>query len=881
MLRFNFPVPRRRQKQAPASVISPPLNKVQKFLGAAEINVDAHTGRGTDAARNWDTRSGSCISISLSESSAGQDENVLDGALSSLAEARVVHSVGHRQPPCDEESGVLPRNQNDFRFGEAGIATNTSDEQSITDASSLRRQQSSSTITSYYDKSKVPLVISQQTSSSAMAKGLPQKASSLLDIDGTLANGDKKKTKPPKLDLTLLFPRRKPSNSTLAVSPSERGLVLGPDMMTRSPSPLAASPLEYVAQPTSGCRSEGKQQKRSIRSSVRRDVTNHPSANQGQPKQGGMSGQEASGLQSLYDHYEQMSFRDATPHEHISIPAVPEIAHQEWSSGRDVREEAARAHVGYNVQVPTKASSAPSNREETATSIVSIQQQDVDSTLGHYSLADCSESVSSRHTRTSKASGQRSQSLLDVDLLQTSVLSLSSDSEDEDFDEKPNTFVAPLGNWLPTKDGTHNSDYRQPVASCSSTSAMRHEIQTGSTSSAAYGHGHRMLPIPGNPPATANRRPRAANISPQTGATSVSINNTAKSSAIPLRSSSCTSRTSAASSNSSSSMVLPIYTVREARTITLAPTQVSSYAPSSTQDNNSSSGRMTPPLSPMSVEFYLHSSCSPEPDFDQGSVRSGHSLGADGSSRSGDTSYQHVMTVTRQEELLLAALRRKRSKMQEAITAEFEEKQECQSHRLPTLPQPPRHCSSNSALELQAARPQSSDRSSISFMDLPLLFEDDSIAGSQSAHTYDGERSSVNDSLEFDDGCSGSIESYDSYLFRTPDDQSPIGPPATGRHGNRFLHASVSGRVGTTLRRQALDDMQFQCQLHPLDDSIDIYMLDEHNDISLDRRNSSAEEEQSGIPRPDSPIEAQESFPRTKGVRISAVGRPDKGPGWW
>ncbi|EFX02530.1 hypothetical protein CMQ_5891 [Grosmannia clavigera kw1407] len=866
MPRFSFPVPRRRQKQAAASVISPPLNKVQKFLGTAEINVDAYASQEADAARNWDARSDSCISISLSESSVDQDDSVLDRALSSLVENRVVNSTTYCQPLFDEESGVLPRNKKDPWFGD--IARNTPDERSTTDASSLRRQQSSSTITSYYDKSKVPLIISQQTSSSAMAKGLPQKASDLLDISGTIANDDKQKSRPPKLDLSNLFPRQKPSNPVLAVSSSERGFVLGPDVVTRSPSFLSSSRLEYAPRHIDDYRNEKKLQKRPSKGLVRRDPTNHLGFKCGQPKHQGMSEQEAGGLQNLYEHYEQMSIRDTIAQEHISVSDMPEIMPEERPLEKDWLRKAAISQIDYAFQLPKKISFTSSARDMAMPNLVSIPRTDKDGVPGLYSPVDCSESVSSRQTRTSKASRQTSRSLLDADLQQTSVLSLSSDSEDG-FLSKKKVFVPAIRKSLPTKKDTQASDDHQSLNSRSASFAKKWRSRPRSTEPVSCGQNSHMsfLSVKSSP--SADRQPRAAK-PPCPSAASVSTAHTAKHTAVSLRSSSHTSRASASSSNTTSSLVPPSYTVQEARAITLVPAQGASCTPPSTQDGNLPSDQMTPPLSPTSVEFCLR------PDFDQGSVYSGHSFGTVGSSRSGSSTYRHVMTVTRQEELLLEALRRKKMTMREAIISQYEKSQEQEL----AVPRPPRRCSSNSTFELQAVRLKSADRSSASSRDLPLHFEGGSTVGGQSVHIFDGEQSSMNYSMELDDGCSGSVESSDSYLFYTPADPSPIGPPATDHHENRALRASMAGgRHGTKPHRQVFDDMQFHGPLHSLDDSIDVHILDERGEILLDR-SSGTDEGLPGIPRPDSPLEAQLPLPRKKRLRISAVGRPGMGPRW-
>lgn len=131
-----------------------------------------------------------CVSettCSYSDATLGLLDNSEDEEADQVPELRPTQSDGRRE--WEQESDIIPpilrRPSGDSLAKEVG---------SVSDASSLRRKRmSSASILSYYDKSKMPLSISQQTSSSAMAKGLPSKANVLLDLGNTSPVSKKKK----------------------------------------------------------------------------------------------------------------------------------------------------------------------------------------------------------------------------------------------------------------------------------------------------------------------------------------------------------------------------------------------------------------------------------------------------------------------------------------------------------------------------------------------------------------------------------------------------------------------------------------------------------------------------------------------------------------
>ncbi|ERT02469.1 hypothetical protein HMPREF1624_00768 [Sporothrix schenckii ATCC 58251] len=781
MPRFSFPVPGRRSKQEPVAAKAPPLTKVQKVLGSSHINVDSAASLPpSDAARHWDTASNahSSISINVPESAISYDDTH-DGGLPSLTEDTVVDSPrGGRSAGFDEESGVLPRI---FADGDISIDLYGHEGRSITDASSLRRKQSGSTIVSYYDKSKVPLGISQQTSNSAMAKGLPTKASSLLDIDGSISQASRRKKKPAKLDLSRMFTNRK-SSSTMTLN-SDRGLVLSPDMVTRSPSFMSVSPMDYLNHPHSSTRSHHKVRpvtQGSMRDGLsgmaspkqkvlRKKSLPNPRLTTTTPAPPTPSAtQEAAGLQNLYAHYEQMTFRDvfaeqdaesaseapatdsegdgAAPMSPMSPKTVPQIYQEK------MEEEARAGNYLPQITLETplyKDISAYLGGYGANVDVAAARGDDpLDLPTLKTPLDDGSDSISSRHTRTSKASKRTAQSLLDIDLKQTSVLSLSSDSEDDMVDSRPKTSsTSTLPSPRSQRDTTPRSqgqERQSPTTSRSQSSNKKKDRSSGRSDNTVHFlpvPNHNESPSPGPTlPATAYSRASSA---------SASTTSTTKPSIRDIRSpsrESHTSRVSMASTRTGNSVGPANYTVHEARAITLIPAQGASFNSDKARSRASSSDQPTPPLSPTSMDFMIRSNRTSAYDADQGLVRSANgSLPADsGAPRSPTAGPGRFMAVTRQEELLLAALRKKRLRMRESVIAEFEEEEDKEKEKekdkekktaegkeqemAASQPAEPVHeirrGSIDAVLELHSPQPRSMSAASISFSDFPMQFED-------------------------------------------------------------------------------------------------------------------------------------------------------------
>lgn len=467
--RLKFPLPHRRSKKPPSqevlSISAPMTNKAQKLLGSAEISIDdASPTSPVENPKVWETRSAisgvSGISVTISETNTS-------ASVPGTADSTVTPgTTGKSKVAWDQESDIIPRTLN-LNTSSAARSQNLD---VTTDASSLRRRRSSSTIVSYYDKAKLPLSISQQTSNSAMAKGYPGKAAELLDmtasqvLDMTCPRPAPKpptmhKKKPSRLDLSHLLPA---SASSRLSRFSQKGkdnvnLVLGSDLFTRSPSVMSTPP----ALSPSG--SEPKPEKHKLR----RKLTKESLRSLPQTKRWNSVSSETNhvtmslrkratdtgNLNHLYEHYEKTSIRD-TPDldEPDAIPSRrPSDAGSHAGSHTDSLTTS-RKNLRQSAPV-TSSPSTSKSRHHGSPSFTSVawrpfvayspdeacgpiaENPRVSATSSNLisPAGDYSASVSSRHTRTSRAS-KTTESFADFDPNATSVLSLSSDSEDDDLD---------------------------------------------------------------------------------------------------------------------------------------------------------------------------------------------------------------------------------------------------------------------------------------------------------------------------------------------------------------------------------------------------------------------------------------------------------------
>ncbi|KAK1828034.1 hypothetical protein QBC39DRAFT_162320 [Podospora conica] len=679
--RFNFPIPGRKSKPVPpppASPLNAPRTKADKILGTGDV-LDDTTLESPKYA--WETRSLSAISISVSDTTASHAGT----GPAADKDVTVRPSTMGKNKRWEEESEVLPRGfQEQIQLHTVRTAHET-----ITDASSLRRRQSSSTITSYYDKTKLPLSISQQTSNSAMAKGLPSKAQLLLDMEGSYvdASAQAKKKKPARLDLSSLIPGR--SKSKFLSPRGLKGLVLGPDLVTKSPSAMSVSTGDATPPPISQ-RAERSLRKKATKESMRDVVPpvpelppHHlrmPTVQEGSRHRHTKSTVD---LMNLYDHYEQRTFADADGVEDGQEPQVEPAASYPTPPASSCGNGYLAPDATNPIRIVVACKEAPPT----------TNPHDLLMGMSPMSLITPppdNASVSSRHTRTSKASKQTNLSLTDLDLQQNSMLSLSSDSEDDDYavSSKSSLAVPPLSDGQPSPTSSHSVGSQKSTATVPQESnrpkvpkrtsfavqPQFHPIPEGSATANAMHIGPRSSSLVGR---MAVQKPRSSLVH------STSMSSIAYTGKIVPPPSALASDTNMPPPRGSPP--------RQANWSAPAPDRFDDFptppAPHSRQQSLTPSNREpTPPLSPTSVDFYLQERLS-RTTFDNQSIRSGRSLGS-GSTKDvqrGGTplGHQHndstgsasgrFMAVTRQEEMLLAALRQKRARMREDILAELED----------------------------------------------------------------------------------------------------------------------------------------------------------------------------------------------------------------
>ncbi|KAG8165425.1 hypothetical protein KVR01_005700 [Diaporthe batatas] len=713
--KFKFPIPHRRPKEKThevQSISAPMTNKASKLLGAAEINIDTASpiSSTSDQSRLWETHSAvsgvSGISVTISETTASGSISRSRSPLSTVKESPTAAPARtNARLTWEQESDIIPRG---LGVGDSNAARSHNPD-TTTDASSLRRRRSSSTIISYYDKTKLPLSISQQTANSAIAKGLPDKAWELLDMDSPRpapAPPKPERKKPNRLDLTHLLPNAGASSRKAFTRLTQRGssMVLGPDLMTRSPSFMSSSspvssPSECEPKPEKGLRRKlTKESLRSLRGPrpERASVSGPEIKNANLRKRATDTGT----LYNLYQHYEDTSFRD-TPGGDIGQPSSGQSA----SAAEPAPPSASRPTVRQSVSIaPPPLNNKPRHHVSPSLSAVtrqaySVLPQDHTHTAmsdppvaatnaGLASLpAEYAASVSSRHTRTSKASKRTDQSFTDFDPNTTSVLSLSSDSEDDDA-EPPRTALS-IPSVTSLDSVSSPLDGRRPSSTSSQEPVRKHPKSKFRPSMNAQGQ---FLAIPENMISTTTTpppiNPRTSSLvssfvsatspgSPQPGAAPSS-----STTASLVRSPSRLSQVSTSTSESIASQIsrphpssAHLAGPRQAPEVhhiamlqsRAVPTGIGGHhgVVAAKEIKHSSPrtrmsprvGQPTPPMSPSGMEHASqnHHGAAPE--------HGGPILTL---SSTGSSEDERFMAVTRQEELLLAALRAKRARMRES-----------------------------------------------------------------------------------------------------------------------------------------------------------------------------------------------------------------------
>ncbi|KAF7562899.1 hypothetical protein G7046_g1214 [Stylonectria norvegica] len=666
MAKFSFPVPGRKKHQPPQVLVTAPAtSKAQRILGSNALNIDA--------PRSWDDMSNSAISIMVSESTAPT-------SYASTVRDVSNHDRGFVKSEREwgDESEALPRH---LRLN--GLPDDESTFRS--DMSSvMRKRQSSSTLASWYDKSKQPLAISQQTSASAMAKGLPSKAQRMLDMDNAQAEAKSKKKKPGRLDFSHLMSRsRGKKEAQQQQQQTWQDPILASDHVTNSPSIMSPLTPPPIRSRTGGL--TGKLRKRPTKESLR--SVNSIQSEPARPITSGSNRRgpnHLNGLPNLYEHYEQMSFRQVMevrqPSEEVK-PSQIDTRSIDVRSQVDTRSIDVRSQASIRSSIKSFAKSA---KPAKPIHIASHHEQQVISDYASRHLPqtpqspfmkkpeqsspiDCAASVSSRHTRTSKASKRTDQSFQESDLLEKSVLSLSSSDSEEDVYVEPSLRSPVSASHRRPSDATSASDHR-PTTARTTDSADNNRFSRSSKASkrTTFSQTNTYLTIPNG---HSNKLPT---INDRSSLVSESSTNTIQESAAPQSPSTRASGVSVVSNSSANTTMTwqskPGFGVQEARAITLIPAEGPTESESDAEqdpENDSVASMMprdslvnsadqpTPPLSPSSVDFY---------------IRSAHSS-IDGQGNG----HNRFMAVTRQEEMLLAALRHKRQVMRETILSEYED----------------------------------------------------------------------------------------------------------------------------------------------------------------------------------------------------------------
>ncbi|KAL4729053.1 hypothetical protein ACLX1H_003461 [Fusarium chlamydosporum] len=581
-----------RKKQAPTvTVTAPPMSKAQKILGASALNVD----------NNFSTST-----LNLAAPAPEIPPAQSHGRVSPMKHERGMREWG-------DESEIVPR-----QFRVNGAPTDEYDEDASDMASILRKRQSSSTLNSWYDKTKQPLSVSQQTSASAMAKGMPSKAERMLDMENSIAEAKLKKKKPSKLDLSHLMGRRSKKNESQWDGPML-------DQITRSPSILS---------PASTPSLRGKLSRRPTKESLRsaNSDTNPPKTGESNRRQHN----PLNGLPNLYEHYEQMSFRSIIDDE-LDEPDEEE-------------------------QVLEKSKSRDSHQPKPIISRHSKLEQRIPP--GHHA-----EHIASKRT---------SRSFQESDLMEKSVLSLSSDSEDDSYTESSSKSQPSIPEYA-TSDAGSSIDFR-PGTARTSESADNSSKRLSRSSKQTNGSGN-YLTIP-------NSHQRNPIVAPRSSSLSGSSTNTIQEGTAgptPSRTSSV-SKSSVHTSNSghsktslnhSQTKIVALYPEpetpdypdyeeeKETEDSENEPEPELDFLPAMTyiphgSISTTTTDAPTPPLSPSSVDFY---------------IRSAHS------SIDGKDGHNRFMAVTRQEEMLLSALRHKRQTMRGSVFSDMDEKVSQKGHR--------------------------------------------------------------------------------------------------------------------------------------------------------------------------------------------------------
>ncbi|KAI9052218.1 hypothetical protein LZ554_003577 [Drepanopeziza brunnea f. sp. 'monogermtubi'] len=440
--KFNFPIPGRKRKDATPALVPPPpvggsLSKAQRILGTTS---DFTTGTSQIPEEDHPRRL-------LGSTSGGMTISISDSSVGSIRE----QEPRHHEPEALSRNHVL--NQ---KASSATLLRTPHLEDGITATSDrsrpLTNKDSSSTLRSGYDRRKIQLSISQQTSASsardmALRKGYPSPAqrSPLLDevsldqLDDQFGVVNKQPNEMPCFDSSEVPERKKKLHLSTLFTKSRKAGEKPPDS-------------GYVSPNLSSSSADGSRRATFFPEVARRKLVKSQSRESLQSRNfsirsGKSSYQTNEAHTHSYDHY------DNSPAPSLYMDQIPESrvvgrlnTRDRPKNGKDyatsmansISEATKHAEPRLNV---SERELFPRNkvRSITAPNLASSNShpQNLTSSILVPSPWDSTSaaSISSRNTRTSKNTAG---SMVSQDLQEDSVfLSLSSDTEDESDDEFP------------------------------------------------------------------------------------------------------------------------------------------------------------------------------------------------------------------------------------------------------------------------------------------------------------------------------------------------------------------------------------------------------------------------------------------------------------
>ncbi|TFA98106.1 hypothetical protein CCMA1212_010162 [Trichoderma ghanense] len=373
MKKFGFSRPARKKPQEPQPPAIPstmPMSKAHKILGSTPLSIDAP----------YHDPKLPTVSVGMYDNKTLEEPD-----MNMPGESR----RNERQPSPSNRLSALT---DSIGFGAKNLP------------GTLKKAQSSSTIKSWHDKSKHSRSLSRQASIPVMNSSHLSNAQAALDAEGS----PKSRRKPPRLDsIAIASPIRIPGLDSGTINHG----IPGSSVTTPVTTPYSAA-----SHRQSDLRGMFKRRtKDSFRSFMTdstpqsavegRRMTSHSSENR---------------LSTLYNHYEQMTFREA-------------MDEPDFMSGADNKKDPAggqgevqwrEPHARHNLDWLHKPLSESNEPQPMAHSEYSS------------SPGDAARSVSSRHTRTSRASRQTDSGIIqEADFYDKSVLLLSSDSEQDEEDD--------------------------------------------------------------------------------------------------------------------------------------------------------------------------------------------------------------------------------------------------------------------------------------------------------------------------------------------------------------------------------------------------------------------------------------------------------------